>query len=813
MLLGAVLCGLAPGTARAAFPAGFVDVTLPISLSWPTAFAFAPDGSILITTKEGGVHVVRDELLVAPAALTLPPEQICTGRDAGILGLAIDPDFAANGHFYLAYSFERPDRTCVNRVSRFTLIGDAAQLASESVLLDNMPGAGNIHDAGMLEFGPDGLLYASIGDGGADYAGGGTQGGNDAARDLNALTGKMLRITRDGAIPAGNPYQGPETARCHLDGRTSAGTICQEIVATGLRNPFRFAIDPNAAPDVRLFINDVGFTQWEEIDRFELGADYGWNCFEGLHPLNTEGPCAPTPAGLTAPIFEYRHNVQIPGTRATGCGSITGAAFVPDGLWPGFDGAYLFTDSNCGEILRLSESDAGTFAASDFGADLPAGTVHLRFGPYLDRQALYYLNVYDGSFHRVFHDSNDNDQPSASLAAAPHFGLAPLAVSFDASASGDPDAGDELSYVWDFGDGTPPTVTTSPFTVHTYAAGVYAPMLWVRDQALWYSVPSFTWLHSGNRPPEVSITTPAAGASFSVGETIVLNGSATDPEDGVLEPGALSWRIVRRHEAHTHAFAGPLAGNGVDFVAPAPEDLSAAATSHLVVQLTATDSWGLPATVERAIQPRRVPLTLTSEPSGLRLTVAGTPVVTPATLVSWQGHGVEVAAPDQELGDDRYVWRTWSDGGPRSHVVTTGPAPEGVSARFLRSLDSGPLSFFTLPPCRLVDTRAAEAPALAAGSIRRFAAAGRCGVPAAARALAVNLTVASSGAAGQLQVWAAGEPSPETTALSVAAGQVRAGQHLLGLGADGAFDAALGAAAGSANLIVDVSGYFVTVED
>ena len=176
------------------------------------------------------------------------------------------------------YTFNRAG-TCVNRVSRFVL--SASNVASnEFILIDNIPSTAGNHNAGDVQFGKDGYLYVSVGDGGCDYAGGGCAGANDASRDQNSLVGKILRITRDGGIPPDNPFLGSGTADCRSTGGTTAGFKCRETFAWGLRNPFRIGFDPNAA-GTRFFINDVGQDTWEEIDLAQAGADYGWNVREG----------------------------------------------------------------------------------------------------------------------------------------------------------------------------------------------------------------------------------------------------------------------------------------------------------------------------------------------------------------------------------------------------------------------------------------------------------------------------------------------------------------------------------------------------
>ena len=385
--LTSTFVALETSPAGAAVPAGFRD-DLVASLAGPTALAFTPDGRMLVTTQAGTVRVVKNQVLMQVVALNIS-SRVCSNSERGLLGVAVDPNFATNGYVFLYYSFKKTgtcDATTVNRVSRWVMTGDT--LAGETVLVDNIPSPAGNHNAGDVEFGKDGYLYVSVGDGGCDYAGGGCGGGNDASRDQHVLVGKILRITRDGGIPADNPFQGAGTARCNVTGTTTAGNKCQETFAWGLRNPFRMAFDPNAV-DTRFHINDVGQGAWEEVDLGNAGADYGWNVREGHCANGSTSDCGAPPAGMTNPIFDYG--------RTDGCGSITGGAFVPNGLWPAdYQGKYLFSDYNCGKIFHLDPSGGG-FNRVDFATGLGSGSaVHLRFGPYGSTQALYYTTYAGG---------------------------------------------------------------------------------------------------------------------------------------------------------------------------------------------------------------------------------------------------------------------------------------------------------------------------------------------------------------------------------------------------------------------------------
>ncbi|MES1242402.1 MAG: PQQ-dependent sugar dehydrogenase [Acidobacteriota bacterium] len=387
----------------ATVPTGFTDVSL-FDLGAPTALAFTPDGRLLVTTQGGQLRVYKEGALLATPALSLGAGVLCSNSERGLLGVAVDPDFASNRFVYLYYTHVAGGG-CMNRVSRFTFNtgtgSDTVDAASELVLVDNMPSPAGNHNAGDVHFGPDGYLYISIGDGGCDWAGdSGCGGTNDATRDQHVLTGKILRITKTGDIPPENPFQGAGTARCNVTGQTTAGNKCQETFAWGFRNPFRFAMNPNR-DDTYFFINDVGQSAWEEIDFGTAGGDFGWNCREGAHTNSATGKCSPTPPDLVEPFFEYQHGGFVPGTADNDCGSITGGAFVPDGVWPGYDGTFLFGDFNCGKIFRITQGAGGVWTGTRFAVGA-GGVTSMVFGPYGVSQAFYYLTYAGGGqVHRV----------------------------------------------------------------------------------------------------------------------------------------------------------------------------------------------------------------------------------------------------------------------------------------------------------------------------------------------------------------------------------------------------------------------------
>jgi hypothetical protein len=258
-------------------------------------------------------------------------------------------------------------------------------------------------------------------------------------------------------------------------------------------------------------------------------------------------------------------------------------------------------------------------------------------------------------------------------------------VTFNATGSSDPDAGNTLTYFWDFGDGTPETSTASLTINHVYAAnGNYTARLRARDDNFAFSNPVTILIQAGNTPPVPSINTPTPATLFSVGQAITLNGSATDPQQGPLPASALSWRVWLHHAAHEHPFLGPMGGNNVPFNAPAPEDLLAATNSYLRIELTATDAGGLSQTISQDLDPRAVNLTFNTVPAGLGLTVnLINPITGPQTIVSWANWALDVrAATQNDAGGRTWALRNWSDGLPARHTLVTPSTNATYTATF-----------------------------------------------------------------------------------------------------------------------------------
>jgi glucose/arabinose dehydrogenase len=321
----------APAATARAVPAGFTQRTVVRRLTRATDMAFAPDGRLFITLKGGVLRYRRTN--GGMATLLNFSRKINDAGERGLLGVAVDPRFARNHHLFLVYTHRATRRQPLhNRLVRVTVRRGQLAPGSERLLF-RFPGlSATNHNGGSVHVGPDGMLYVSHGENARP----------DQAQSLRSLLGKIVRLNRNGTIPASNPFFN------RANGRNRA------IWVRGLRNPFKFTFDQRTG---RGYINDVGAQTWEEIDRMAKGRNYGW-------PIQ-EGP--ESSPQFTPPVFAYRHG----STATTGC-SITGGEFyraARRNFPTRFVGDYFFTDLCGGWVRRYDpRTDRTTSFASGFGA-------------------------------------------------------------------------------------------------------------------------------------------------------------------------------------------------------------------------------------------------------------------------------------------------------------------------------------------------------------------------------------------------------------------------------------------------------------
>ena len=541
---------------------------------------FASDGRIFAWQRTGIVRIYKNGNLKPTPFLNIS-SQVNIAGDRGMLGLALDPNHETNGFVYLLYTYENAgnNNSVAPRTSRLTRVTadpnnpDEMLPGSEVVILgsigtppcdshpagsDCIPADGTSHSIGTLLFAPDGRLFVGNGDGAsfsiADPLA-------LRSQDLNSYSGKILRINPDGTAPIDNPF---------YDGTNS---IQSKVWSYGLRNPFRFGLDPHLGEPV---IGDVGWDTWEELN-LGRGVNFGWPCFEGNDPQEFYQEdfvqCQQMdPNDVTFPIYLYSH--------PSGDGfSITGGVFYTDDEYPSqYQENYFFADYVNSWIRRaIFDEDHNLIEVRDFATDAE-GPVHFTQGP---NGLLYYVALNDGELRRIRFNG-----PHATAAADPTSGYSPLEVSFSSAGSFDPN-GQDLTYFWDFDDGN---TSTQPNPMHTYTSGsvqTFNASLTVTNEDGDFSQ-DFVSITIGSLPPTATINTPLDGTHVDPGDVINFSGSGTDPDDGALPPSALKWTVLLHHNTHFHTFLEQT-GSGGSFVA---EDYGTGTHSYHIT-LTVTDSSGL----------------------------------------------------------------------------------------------------------------------------------------------------------------------------------------------------------------------------
>jgi glucose/arabinose dehydrogenase len=718
----------APATAPAAtYPVGFSERTVFSGLTNPSAVRFASDGRVFVAEKSGLVKVFDSLSDSQPDVFADLRTQVHNFWDRGLLGLALDPNFPDTPYVYVLYTHDAaiggtaprwgtagatsdgcptpPGATgdgCVvsGRLSRLTASGNS-MVGSEQVLIEDWCQQYPSHSIGTLDFGSDGALYVSGGDGASfnfvDYGQDGSPlnpcgdppGGVGSALTPPTAEGGALRsqdlrtladpTSLDGALLRVNPATG-----AGLPDNPNAASLdanARRIVAYGMRNPFRFGVRPGTG---EVWIGDVGWNTWEEIERLQNPTaavrNFGWPCYEGSGRQSgydsanlsiCENLYGDGTGAVQAPLFAWNHSAQVVAGEScpTGSSSAAGIAFAPaNGNYPAeYRGALFFADYSRDCIWAMLPGADGvpdparirTFAA---GATNP---VHLQIGPGGD---LFYTD-FDGGTVREVSFASSNQPPTAVATAAPTTGSAPLTVSFDGSDSSDPDTGDSITYAWDLdGDGQYDD-SSSATPTHTYTSpGTVTASLRVTDTHDASATAAVT-ITVGNTAPTATIISPAAGTTWRVGDVIQFAGSANDAQDGPLPASAMSWNLILQHcpsNCHSHTLQSFDGVSGGSFTTPDHEY-----PSYLELRLTVRDSGGLTDTRTVRLDPRTVTMTLNASPSGFALVMNGSQAMTPFTRTVIQGSTNTISAPSpQTKAKKEWQFRTWSDAGAQTHVVT-----------------------------------------------------------------------------------------------------------------------------------------------
>ncbi len=546
--------------------------------------------------------------------LTPHPQNI----EHGLLGIEVDPNFY-EGEPYVYLYYTRED-TFINTLSRFEFRDGQVDLSTEKVLLEVPTFPTCCHQAGDLEWSPDGqYLFISTGDTGqstvdprrTDEGIGNARveafrqryGIQDqefhwvrlvdseyTAQNLQELRGKILRIHKDGSIPKDNPFYGVPGVRW-------------EIWAYGLRNPYRFHIDPETG---EMIIGVVGPDSQFDYDEFNLasptgGENFGWPRETGGLIFNemTEEHIP----NYAPPIWEYLY------ASGGGRSALGGVTYRSDGEYafpPIFQGRHFILDWSRNWIKWAFVEDGRLVDIRTFDVTVGSQPIDLIIGP----DGSLFLANFTGFWTpgggamgvTRYRWIEGNIEPVAVASSTPWSGQAPLTVQFSSHGSYDPNA-TALTYHWDFGDGH---TSNEPNPTHTFTEeGIYEVKLVVTNAGGEgvSSEPATVQIVVGNTAPTPRIISPVVGALYQRGSDFTIVGAGYDPEDGDLPAENLEWTVVAEYVDRNVLTTKEIARfNGFEGTIDIPDEFNEHSDTRIIVTLKATDSEGLTDTAQSVVR-------------------------------------------------------------------------------------------------------------------------------------------------------------------------------------------------------------------
>jgi cytochrome c len=586
----------------------FQKVVLDFNLNEPMELDVLPNEDVLFIERRGGIKLFKKGEEKSRLVTTFP---VFSELEDGLLGMAIDPDHAKNHWIYLYYSPE--GKEAVQRLSRFTFIGDTLDYASEKIIL-TVPTQRDecCHSAGSIEFGPDRLLYIAVGDNTSPRATGfgpmdespgrSAWDAQKSSSNTNDLRGKILRIKPedDGTytIPNGNLF-------------TDAAQGKPEIYVMGVRNPFRISIDQktgylywgDVGPDAGKDSVGFGSRGYDEVNQARKAGNHGWPYFIGNnfaynhydYKANKSGPLfdpkkpintSPNNTGAkelpeaVPPMIYYPYAVskEFPLVGEGGRNAMAGPVFYADmfpesqNRFPGYYDKKLFTyDWMRGWIMAVTLDETGNYVRMErfLPNMLLNNLIDVVFGPSGDMYALEYgTNWFSQNMDaRLIHItySSANRVPLAALAVDKTVGKTPFTVQFSADQSKDFD-GDDLKYDWIFGDGEKSSEKNPTYIFKK--PGEYKASLTVTDPS-GEKATQEVLIIAGNDLPEVNIRFTGNSKFYWDKSNFEYTVEVTDSEDGGLgkgiEPSAVTFtadylergydvtQVIQGHQANMEA--------------------------------------------------------------------------------------------------------------------------------------------------------------------------------------------------------------------------------------------------------------------
>ncbi len=610
---------------------------------WPDDIAVDERGNVWIAELQGKVHRYD--------ASTGQTEQIAqvnttdpTKIEHGLYGIEVDPNFY-DGEPYVYLYYAEPE-TFINTLYRYEYRNGELDMSTEEVILRVPTEPNCCHQAGDIEWGPEGKLYLSTGDTGMsetrptweitqeelesfmerhnleDYHWSRLVDSERSAQNLQDLRGKILRINKDGTIPKDNPFYGQAGVRW-------------EIYAYGFRNPYRFKVDENGD----IYTGVVGPDEVVTYDEYNLSSDggenHGWP--RALGRLFYNEWTADMMENYTPPLWEYTY-------EGGGRSATVGPLYESDGeyAFPAAfqDKVFVFDWSRrwikwVDVEERIFQNDVESDVKEEtYSVEIPTERfTNIKTFDVLDITApismeqapdgSIYLAEFDGFWNAGpnaevsrYRWIDGNQAPIVELSVDRHSGQAPVTVEFEGGRSYDPNA-DGVTYNWSFGDGV---TSTEPNPTHTYESeGTYRAELVVTDEEGLASEPKTVEITVGNTAPSVRIVSPESGVLLEPTDTpLAVEAEVSDPEQGALSGQSIQWtvtgEVVQEGEIRRQKITSFTGRTGqVDLIEEYDEWGDRV---RYVISATATDAGGLTGSADRVVRYARMQAEIADESAG-----------------------------------------------------------------------------------------------------------------------------------------------------------------------------------------------------
>ncbi|MFC5409888.1 putative Ig domain-containing protein, partial [Larkinella bovis] len=593
---------------------GFSEETYASDLAGAVGLTFDKNGAMYVWTIDGRVYRIDPQTKQRAQLLDISSE---VGRydDFGLLSMVLDNNFLTNGRFYLYYiikyasvkwqgTYARVTRYEANKDDSFRSIKAGSRKIligapdpnnpSKGVPGDCIPLTAGSHAGGGLAMGSDGSLLVPTGDGAAasfdqgsyseSYWSQSIQNGfMTAAENIGSyrsqvdysLSGKILRIDpENGDGLKGNPDFDTNAPR----------SIKSRIFASGMRQPFRTGLRPNTgSADITvgdpgaLYVGDVGFTDWEEINVIKKGANYGWPFEEGQYPSTRPYNKTEYKPGVpfTKPVISWRsgpgqinRNGTITNVNQTAAGQLPGYCAIGGNWHPGggnypaeYQNAYYFADFNGGWISKMSFDSDNQPQPATLAKVLDGGSSYqyitsIAFNP-IDKN-MYYIRYPEPGGERVrrmiYNGSAGGSPPVSIILADKTNGPSPLKVKFTGNTSYDPEGG-ALTYAWDFGDNTTSTAANPEHTFTTNSASTtYTVKLTVKDPdgKTHQTERAIIVSNASNSAPVIVSTSVDNLTQMDLSELRNINLSAVVTDETPANQLSYKWTVSLFHNDHQH---------------------------------------------------------------------------------------------------------------------------------------------------------------------------------------------------------------------------------------------------------------------